>query len=103
MDKHKPAMTIDEVPLEWCFQPGVKLDFRHFPDGYVVTKQDVIDELQRIEHTLRPLEIVLVNTRAPCHIQHSDNPHNHNANRREYSLTQFLMVSKYAQYAAVHL
>ena len=35
------AIAIDEVPLEWCFQPGVKLDFRHFPDGYVVTAQDV--------------------------------------------------------------
>ena len=33
MDKGKPAITIDQVPLEWCFQPGVKLDFRHFPDG----------------------------------------------------------------------
>ena len=28
----KPAIAIDEVPLEWCFQPGVKLDFRHLPD-----------------------------------------------------------------------
>jgi kynurenine formamidase len=27
----RPSITIDEVPLEWCFQPGVKLDFRHFP------------------------------------------------------------------------
>ena len=40
MDKDQRAITIDEVPLEWCFQPGVKLDFRHFPDGYVVTKND---------------------------------------------------------------
>ena len=32
-DGGKPAMTIDEVPLDWCFQPGVKLDFRHLPDG----------------------------------------------------------------------
>ena len=31
------AITIDEVPLEWCLQPAVKLDFRHFPEGYVVT------------------------------------------------------------------
>jgi kynurenine formamidase len=29
------AIAIDEVPLEWCFQPGVKLDFRHFGGGYV--------------------------------------------------------------------
>ena len=60
----KPAWTIDEVPLEWCFQPGVKLDFRHFADGYVVTAADVEAELARIGHTLKPLEIVVVNTRA---------------------------------------
>src|SRR4030088_2262562 len=28
MDNGQRAITIDEVPLEWCFQPGVKLDFR---------------------------------------------------------------------------
>jgi kynurenine formamidase len=60
----KRAMTIDEVPLEWCFQPAVKLDFRHLPDGYVATAADVAEELERIGHTIRPLEIVLVNTRA---------------------------------------
>ena len=60
----KPAMTIDQVPLDWCFQPGVKLDFRHFPAGYVATAHDVEDELKRIGHTLKPLEIVLVNTAA---------------------------------------
>jgi kynurenine formamidase len=60
----KPAITIDEVPLEWCFQPGVKLDFRHLPSGHVVTAQEVEAELQRIGHTLSPLEIVVVNTAA---------------------------------------
>jgi kynurenine formamidase len=58
------AITIDEVPLEWCFQPGVKLDFRHLPDGYVVTPQDIDGELKRIDHQLQPLEIVVVNTSA---------------------------------------
>lgn len=58
------AITIDEVPLEWCFQPGVKLDFRDKPDGYVVTAEDVERELARIEHCLSPLEIVVVNTAA---------------------------------------
>ncbi len=42
----KPAMTIDQVPLDWCLQPGVKLDFRHFPSGYVVTAKDVEAELE---------------------------------------------------------
>ena len=43
MNKGERAITIDEVPLEWCFQPGVKLDFRHLPDGYVVTADEVED------------------------------------------------------------
>jgi kynurenine formamidase len=64
MDRGKRAITIDEVPLEWCFCPGVKLDFRHFPDGYVATARDVEAELTRIGHSLRPLDIVLVNTAA---------------------------------------
>src|SRR6202022_2804711 len=54
------AITIDEVPLDWCLQPGIKLDFRHFADGYVATAADVQAELDRIEHELAPLEIVLV-------------------------------------------
>ena len=52
MDGGKRAITIDEVPLDWCFQPGVKLDFRHFPDGYVATAADVEAELKRIGHEL---------------------------------------------------
>jgi len=30
----EPMMTIDQVPLEWFFRPGVKLDFRKLPDGH---------------------------------------------------------------------
>ena len=52
------------MDLNWCFQPGVKLDFRHLPDGYVVQAADVEAELARIGHTLQPLQIVVVNTRA---------------------------------------
>jgi kynurenine formamidase len=58
------AITIDEVPLDWCFRPGVKLDFRHFPNGYVVTGADVEVELQRIGYSLKSMDIVLVNTAA---------------------------------------
>lgn len=60
----RPALTIDEIPLDWCFRPGVKLDFRHFEDGYVATADDVRAELGRIGHRLRPYDIVVVNTRA---------------------------------------
>lgn len=64
MNEGERAITIDEVELEWCFQPGVKLDFRHFEDGYVVQAKDVEDELKRIDHELSPLEIVVINTAA---------------------------------------
>jgi kynurenine formamidase len=64
MNGGERAITIDEVPLDWCLQPGVKLDFRHFLDGHVVTAAEVEAELARIQHELSPLEIVLINTRA---------------------------------------
>lgn len=58
------AITIDEVPLEWCLNPGVKLDFRHLPDGHIVTPAEVDAELARIGHKIAPLDIVVVNTSA---------------------------------------
>ncbi|WP_257170420.1 cyclase family protein [Bradyrhizobium sp. SRS-191] len=72
MNRGECAWTIDEVPLDWCLQPGVKLDFRHFPDGYVVTAKDVEAELTRIGHTLSPLEIVVVNTSAGARYGHAN-------------------------------
>jgi kynurenine formamidase len=64
MNNGERAITIDEVPLDWCFGDGVKLDFRDKPDGYVCTADDVQRELDRIGHSLKPLDIVLVNTAA---------------------------------------
>jgi kynurenine formamidase len=64
MNGGERSLTIDQVPLEWCFQPAVKLDFRHFADGYVATAADVEAELKRIGHVLKPLDIVVVNTSA---------------------------------------
>jgi kynurenine formamidase len=64
MNGGERAITIDEVPLEWCFQPGVKLDMRHFPDGHVVTAEEMAAALDAAGHTLQPLNIVLINTAA---------------------------------------
>ncbi|MEX2126627.1 MAG: cyclase family protein [Xanthobacteraceae bacterium] len=64
MDGGKPALTIDQIPLEWCLAPGVKLDFRHKADGYVCKTDDVKRELDRIRYTIKPFDIVLVNTAA---------------------------------------
>tara|TARA_R110002124_G_scaffold270552_1_gene439095 strand:- start:23561 stop:24346 length:786 start_codon:yes stop_codon:yes gene_type:complete len=64
MNGGERAITIDEVPLEWCQNPGVKLDFRHLADGHIVTPAEVEAELTRIGHDLQPLDIVIVNTAA---------------------------------------
>jgi kynurenine formamidase len=62
-DGSTPA-TIAELPLNWFYGPGVKLDFRDLPDGHVVTAAEVEAELDRIEHDLQPGDVVLVNTAA---------------------------------------
>lgn len=64
MNGGERAITIDEVPLDWCFRPGVRLDFSDLDDGYVVTAGDIDTELERIGHRLRPFDIVLVHTAA---------------------------------------
>ena len=64
MNGGERAWTIDEIPLDWCMGPGVKLDFRTLPDGHVVTAAEIEAELTRIGHDLQPGDIVLVNTRA---------------------------------------
>ena len=59
-----PSRTIDQMPLDWFFQPGVKLDFRSLEDGYIVTPDDIDRELHRIDYKLKPFDIVVVNTSA---------------------------------------
>lgn len=72
MNHGERAITIDEVPLEWCFGPGVKLDFREKPDGHVVSAAEIEEELDRIGHSLKPLDIVVVNTAAGAHYGKDD-------------------------------
>ena len=64
MEDGRRTATIDEIPLDWFFGPGVKLDFRNFADGYVVQPSDVEAELDRIGHRLSPGDIVVINTAA---------------------------------------
>ena len=72
MNGGERAITIDEVPLDWCLRPGVKLDFRSLEDGHVATPVEVEAELARIGHELRPLDIVVVNTAAGVHYGEDD-------------------------------
>jgi kynurenine formamidase len=58
----RPAETIDQLPLEWFFAPGVCLDFTAKEDGEAVTADEIKAALAEVGHTLEPLEIVLVRT-----------------------------------------
>lgn len=64
MDRGKPSLTIDEIPLEWCFNDGVLLDFRHKQDGERITAEDLETQLDRVEYDIKPLDIVLIQTGA---------------------------------------
>lgn len=64
MDRGTPALTIDEVPIQWCFQDGVVLDFSDKPDGYGISAADVQHQLNTVGYQLKPLDIVLIRTGA---------------------------------------
>jgi kynurenine formamidase len=59
-----PARTIDEVPLEWCFAPGVVLDMRHKLADEFIHVSDLEGALRRIDYRPRPLDIILIQTGA---------------------------------------
>lgn len=62
MNHGERAWTIDEVPLDWFFRPGVKLDLRHLPTGHLVMPEDIDAALAAIDTELHPFDIVLMNT-----------------------------------------
>ncbi len=64
MDKGQRALTIDEIPLQWCYSDGVVLDFHHKADGERITAKDVQTCLDQMGYRLKPLDIVLVRTGA---------------------------------------
>jgi kynurenine formamidase len=56
------AQTIDQLPLEWFFGPGVMLDFSHKEDGDAITPEELASALKAADHSLEEGEIVLVRT-----------------------------------------
>jgi kynurenine formamidase len=46
----KPAKTIDEIPLEWCYGDGVVIDVRHRKAGEYITLDDIKKEVRMPEY-----------------------------------------------------
>jgi kynurenine formamidase len=56
------ARTIDELPLEWFFGPGVVLDMTHKADGDPMRAAEAEQALHDAGHALKAGDIVLVRT-----------------------------------------
>ena len=53
MNNGEPSLTIDEIPLEWCFNDGVVLDFRRKGNGERISVDDLknaIDGCHKNQH-----------------------------------------------------
>jgi kynurenine formamidase len=56
------ALSIDELPLEWFFGPGVALDFTDRADGETIDAPAMRTALDAAQHSLGAGDIVLVHT-----------------------------------------
>ena len=56
------SKSIDQVPLEWCFGPGVVLDLTQLKAGDWIRIADLEAALAAIDHRLSPGEILLLYT-----------------------------------------
>lgn len=63
LDGH-PARSVDEVPLEWCFGPGVVLDVSTGPREVAVERHELVAALATAGHRLHAGDIVLLRTGA---------------------------------------
>lgn len=58
----KPAKTIDQIPLDWCYGEGVVIDMKHKEDFDAITVADLKNFLQKENLSLKEGMIVLINT-----------------------------------------
>jgi len=56
----RPAQTIDQLPLDWFFRPGVVLDFHDRDDGDAIETSDLEVALEAAGHELGERDIVLI-------------------------------------------
>ncbi|MDP2922414.1 MAG: cyclase family protein [Candidatus Omnitrophota bacterium] len=60
----RASKTAEEIPLEWCYRDGVKIDVSHKKPNETITAADIETALKEINYTLKPFDIVLLYTAA---------------------------------------
>ena len=63
----KPALTIDQVPLDWCFGEGVWIDLSWKKPSEDITELDVQKAFEQIGYVPKPMDIVLIRTGAAAY------------------------------------
>jgi len=58
----EPAMSIDQVPLDWCCGDGVVLDLSWKECGEDITAEELRRASETIKYAIKPNDIVLVRT-----------------------------------------
>jgi hypothetical protein len=54
--ENRASKTAEEIPLEWCYQDGVKLDMKHKKPNETINAGDIEQALKKIKYTLKPLD-----------------------------------------------
>jgi kynurenine formamidase len=60
----RASKTADEIPLEYCYQDGVRLDLTHKKPTETITASDIEAALNKINYKLKAWDIVLLQTGA---------------------------------------
>ena len=63
----QPAMTIDQVPLQWCFGDGIMLDLSWKKAGEDITAEELAQAAQAAGCVIKPFDIVLIRTGTSDH------------------------------------
>lgn len=58
----KTPRSVDQLPLDWFYRPGVCLDLRYKKPQESITQEDIEHALKATGHTLQPFDIVLIST-----------------------------------------
>ncbi len=79
----KPAKTIDQIPLEWCYGDGVVLDFTHKKKGESISIEDLERTLSKVHYRIKPYDIVLIRTDTDKYIDEAGYEYMHPGVSRE--------------------
>jgi len=60
--ENRSSKTADEIPLDLCYQDGVKLNLTDKNSAEVITDKDIEKALNKIGYNLKPMDIVLLYT-----------------------------------------